>query len=60
MMTAVASRVPGLRASPATAHPRSTATAGFTNAYVATRVGATWLSSHMYAENVTTVPMTTR
>ena len=39
MMTAVASRVAGLRLSPATAHPSTTATARFTNAYVATRVG---------------------
>jgi hypothetical protein len=60
MMTAVASRVPALRCSPATAHPSTTATAGFTNAYVATRVGAVWRRSHMYAENVTTVPMTIR
>src|SRR3954469_16228508 len=54
--TASPVRVPS--ASPATAHPRTTATTGLTNAYVPTRAGDDTVNSHVYAGSATTATAT--
>src|SRR4051812_46934459 len=55
-ITAMAATVRPVSGSWANPQPRSTATTGFTYAYVATRVGAQLPSSHAYALNATIDP----
>ena len=55
-MTDAATIVRAVSGSPASAHPSSTATTGFTYAYVDTFAGVVARRSHAYAENATSDP----
>ncbi len=59
-MTAAATAIRTVSASPASAQPSSTAMTGFTYAYVLTRVGVLTRSSQMYALKAMIEPNTTR
>src|SRR5260221_12159188 len=56
----VASAIRSVTASPAKAHPRSTATIGLTYAYVETRAGVVVWRRYTYAENPISDPKTIR
>ena len=59
-ITAEATIMRGVSTSPANAQPSSTATTGFTYAYVETRAGVETVSRYMYAEKAMSEPKVNR